>query len=60
MHKYNITYEQAGEGKTINFKSKKNMIIHLNANKIFLNKQAKVYLNFNQVKISLKQSAWRT
>jgi len=57
--KYNIIYKEKKENKQINFRSEKNMIAYLNNNLKHLNTLKSVYLNFNQIKLSLSQSVWR-
>jgi len=57
--KYNISYKDNEEDKQINFHTEKNMIIYLNKNINYLNTLNHVYLNFKQIKLSLKQSRWR-
>lgn len=57
---YNISHQTETEEKIIGFHSEANMITYLNKNKNYLNTLNHVYLNFKQIKISLKQSNWRT
>jgi len=57
--KYNISYKGKEEHKQINFHTEKNMITYLNKNINYLNTLNHVYLNFKQIKLSLKQSRWR-
>jgi len=57
--KYNISYKGNEEHKQINFHTEKNMITYLNKNINYLNTLNHVYLNFKQIKLSLKQSRWR-
>tara|TARA_R110002167_G_scaffold67889_2_gene191774 strand:- start:1458 stop:1667 length:210 start_codon:yes stop_codon:yes gene_type:complete len=57
--KYYISHVKNGNQKFIVLTSKFKMLDYLNSNKSKLNKLEKVYLHFNQIKISLSQSSWR-
>lgn len=58
-YKNNIVYKHETKGTTtINFKNRRSMIKYLDKNQPKLNKLKLVYVNFNQVRLPLKQTVW--